>query len=486
MGFRPILVLMIWRWGLFVIVAVGVAACARSEPEPPAVDPEVELATALEEGRLIVLTASGPTSHYIDENGSVSGYEVELARAFAQSQGLRAEFDVREDLQAVLAAVEAGEGHIAAAGITVTEARSTRFTFGPAYHTVTEQVVCRRAGARVRGPSDLAEVSMSVVAGSSYAETLGALSATVEGLEFETVEAPSAMPLLRQVQDESLDCTVADSNLVAHARLQLPELLTPLTVSEERSHAWVLAMQAPQLAEPLESWFAEAHDTGVLVDLDERWYGYTRRFDYVDVARFVRRLDERLPQLRPHFEQAAIETGIDWRWLAAQAYQESHWDPDAVSATGVRGIMMLTLPTAREVGVEDRTDPAQSIEGGAIYLRRLFDRIPDGVDGEDQLFKAFAAYNVGMGHLYDARRLARRKGLDPDSWPALRQTLPLLSQREYYSTVRYGYARGHEPVQYVRNIRRYRALLDLHLDDPGPLAARLDPTLERAIEEMDG
>ncbi len=477
---------MVWRWALVGVATLSLAACARSEPEPEPIDPSVELAAALDAGRLIVLTAEGPTSHFIDEDGSVAGYEVELARAFATHQGLAVEFDVRENLQAVLEAIEAGEGHIAAAGITVTHPRSERLVFGPAYKTVTEQVVCRRAGVRVRGPSDLAEVSLSVVAGSSYAETLSALAPSVDALAFEEIEAPSAMPLLRQVQEEALDCTVADSNLIAHARLQFPELLTPLTVSEERSHAWVVAAQAPQLIAPLEAWFSAAHNEGVLEALDERWYGYTRRFDYVDVARFVRRLDARLPQLRPHFEAAAIETGIDWRWLAAQAYQESHWDPDAVSATGVRGIMMLTLPTAREVGVDDRTDPAQSIEGGATYLRRLFDRMPDSVDGQDQLFKAFAAYNVGMGHMYDARRLARRQGLDPDAWPSLRQTLPLLSEREYYTTVRHGYARGHEPVQYVRNIRRYRALLDLHLEDPGPLAARIDPTLDRAIADMDG
>jgi membrane-bound lytic murein transglycosylase F len=483
----PILTAMKNLWGLVLIATfvatLGLAGCGERQPQ---IEPEVALAAALEEGRLIVLTASGPTSHFIDDDGRVSGYEVELAEAFAQSQGLTVEFDVRDNLQDVLAAIEAGEGHIAAAGITVTNARAERFDFGPAYKAVTEQLVCRRAGARVREVSDMAGVSISVVAGSSYAETLAGLQASVPDIEFQEVEAPSAMPLLRRVQNERLDCTVADSNLIAHARLQYPELLTPLTLSEERSHGWVIAAQAPQLAQTVDAWFDQAHDNGVLADLDERWYGYTRRFDYVDVARFVRRVDERLPSLRRHFVAAAIETGIDWRWLAAQAYQESHWDRDAVSATGVRGIMMLTLPTANEVGVEDRTDPRQSIHGGATYLRRLFDRMPEGVDGEDQLFKAFAAYNVGMGHLYDARRLARRQNLDPDVWPSLRRTLPLLSEREYYSTVPYGYARGHEPVQYVRNIRRYRALLDLHVNDVGPLAARVDPTLAEDPDTSEG
>jgi membrane-bound lytic murein transglycosylase F len=476
---------MIWRWASVFIACIGLVACGPRE-RAPVVDRTAELASALDEGRLIVLTAPGPTSYFVDESGTVSGYEVELVRAFAEAQGLTAEFDVREDLQAVLDAVANGEGHFAAAGITQTEARDSVYTFGPVYKAVTEQLVCRRAGVRVRGVSDLPEVGITVVGGSSYEETLASMTAALPALRWRSVEAPSAMPLLQRVQNERLDCTVADSNLIAHARLQFPELLTPLALTQERGHAWVLAPQAPQLIPLLDGWFADAHDAGVLEELDERWYGYTRRFNYVDVARFVRRLETRLPAIRPYLEEAAIETGIDWRWLAAQAYQESHWEADAVSATGVRGIMMLTLPTAREVGVEDRTDPAQSIAGGATYLRRLFDRMPEGVDGEDQLFKAFAAYNVGMGHLYDARRLARRQGLNPDTWPSLRETLPLLSEREYYTTVRHGYARGHEPVQYVRNIRRYKALLDLHLHDPGPLAARVDPTIDGQIAQIDG
>jgi membrane-bound lytic murein transglycosylase F len=477
---------MIWRWTVILIACATLVACGQRQEETDPALRAAELAAALEAGRLIVLTAPGPTSHFFDEAGTVSGYEVELVHAFAEAQGLTVAFDVREDLQAVLDAVANGEGHFAAAGITQTEARESVYTFGPIYKAVTEQVVCRRAGVRVRRVSDLVDVGITVVGGSSYDETLAGMTAALPELRWDTVEAPSAMPLLSQVQDEALDCTIADSNLIAHARLQFPELLTPLALTQERGHAWVLAPQAPQLIPMLDAWFADAHDEGVLEELDERWYGYTRRFDYVDVARFVRRLETRLPAIRPYLEEAAIETGIDWRWLAAQGYQESHWEADAVSATGVRGIMMLTLPTAREVGVEDRTDPAQSIAGGARYLRRLFDRMPEGVDGEDQLFKAFAAYNVGMGHLYDARRLARRQGLNPDTWPSLRETLPLLSEREYYSTVPHGYARGHEPVQYVRNIRRYKALLDLHLDDPGPLAARSDPTLEDEIAEMDG
>jgi membrane-bound lytic murein transglycosylase F len=245
-----------------------------------------------------------------------------------------------------------------------------------------------------------------------------------------------------------------------------------------------VAPETPEVGAELASWFSSIHGGDLLADLDERYYGHTQTFDYVDTARFVRRIDERLPALRGPFIRAARETGVDWRWLAAQAYQESHWDEDAVSATGVRGIMMLTLPTANELGVEDRTDPAQSIDGGARYLRDLYDRLPEDVTGEDRLFKAFAAYNIGMGHLYDARRLAFRRGLDANEWPVMRETLPLLTEPAHYESLRYGYARGHEPVQYVRNIRRYRALLDLHIQRTGPDDARADPV--RVAESVAG
>ena len=463
-----------------LVAAMAVSACSGPERSHTG----ATLEDIREAGELVVVTAPGPTSYQINENDEPEGYEVALVEAFAEHLGVPVRYEVKDNLRGVLAAIADGRGHLAAAGITRTEVREDFYTFGPSYKTVREQVVCRRFGARVRTPGDLADIDLAVVGGSSYEETLRDLKGEYPEISWRPVEAPSAMPLLEQVQEERLDCTVADSNLVAHARLNFPELLTPLDLAGERSLAWITAPETPELLAALEGWFAGIHEGELLLELDERWYGHTRRFDYVDTARFVRRIDERLPQFRRNFIDAARETGIDWRWLAAQAYQESHWDPDAVSATGVRGIMMLTLPTANELGVEDRTDPAQSIDGGARYLRDLYDRLPEDVTGDDRLFKAFAAYNVGMGHLYDARRLAFRQGLDANAWPVMRETLPLLTEPAHYETVRYGYARGHEPVQYVRNIRRYRVLLDLHLDRIGPEAARADPV--RLEETLDG
>jgi len=443
---------------LFVL---ALASCGRA-PDPVGGE---DIEAIRERGELIVLTLQSPTTYMPGEDGSPQGYEVELASAFAEALGVEARFVVLDNLRAVLSAISEGHGHIAAAGITITPERAARYHFGPAYKTVVEQAACRRGGQPVRAPPDLAGLQIVVVAGSSYEETLRTLREDVTGISWRPVEAPSALPLLERVQNEELDCTVSDSNLIAHARLQFPELLTPLHLTEDRSLAWVLAPGSDELAAFMDNWFADLHETDFLTRLDERWYGATRRFDYVDVARFVRRIDERLPALRPHFEAAERETGLDWRWLAAQAYQESHWDENAVSVTGVRGVMMLTLATANELEIEDRTDPRQSILGGARYLQGIYERLPADLEGEDRLFQAFAAYNIGIGHLYDARRLTERNGKSKDSWPDVRTVLPLLSDPAYYRSLPRGYARGHEPVQYVRNIRRYRALLDLHVDE---------------------
>ena len=145
-------------------------------------------------------------------------------------------------------------------------------------------------------------------------------------------------------------------------------------------------------------------------------------------------------------------------------YQESHWNPDAVSPTGVRGIMMLTEATARQLGVEDRVDPRQSIFGGARYLRRIKRKIPERIAEPDRTWLALAAYNIGFGHLEDARILTQANGGDPDRWEDVREHLPLLADPKWHTRTRHGYARGGQPVHYVENIRYYYDVL-LWLDE---------------------
>ena len=175
---------------------------------------------------------------------------------------------------------------------------------------------------------------------------------------------------------------------------------------------------------------------------------------------FFKRLKTRFPKYQKHFKKAAEKQKIPWKLLASQSYQESHWNRRAKSPTGVRGLMMLTRRTAASLGIRNRIDPVNSINGGAKYLARMQKSIPKAVVKRDRTFFALAAYNVGLGHIQDARTLARREKKNPNKWKDMRHVLPLLSKKEYYKSLRYGYARGHEPVKYVQRIRAYHSLLD--------------------------
>ncbi len=179
--------------------------------------------------------------------------------------------------------------------------------------------------------------------------------------------------------------------------------------------------------------------------------------------RFQRHMETRLPQYRRQFEGVAKAYKISWTLLAAQAYQESRWDPHAVSPTGVRGIMMLTRDTASSLGIQNREDPTNSIVGGARYFRNLKKQLPRHIGKADRISIALAAYNVGMGHIKDAQILARRVGKNPYSWDDLKTMLPLLTQESYYKNLQYGYARGWEPVRYVKRIHAYHSLLKQYL-----------------------
>ena len=179
----------------------------------------------------------------------------------------------------------------------------------------------------------------------------------------------------------------------------------------------------------------------------------------------MKRVSSRLPDYQEMFQEVAQKYGLEWQLLAAIAYQESHWDHKATSPTGVRGLMMLTLPTAKEMGVKNRLDPRQSLDGGTRYFLQTKSRIPDDISEPDRTWFAMAGYNIGLGHLEDARVLTERAGRNPHLWNDVKEFLPLLQQKKYYSTVKYGYARGYEPVSYVRNVRHFRTILNWHTLD---------------------
>lgn len=449
-----------------LVLALAAGGCrARGEAGTAAGE-----APRLEEDTLVVLTRYAPTTYYLDRAGRPAGFEVDLVTAFAEESGLTVRFEVLDTIGDILTALAENRGHLAAAGLTRTPARSRRFPEGPAYQTIRELAVCAPE-ANVRRLEDLEGLSIEVIASSSYLETLGRLRRqSLPGLRFEAVADGSTEQLLARVARGEIDCTVADSNIVAVDRRFLPELRTPFALDAEESLVWYFSDRGAALAELAAQWLDRFEASGELRAAENRYYGHVGRFDRYDTAVFLRRVGVRLPRWRPLFEEAAERTGLPWTLLAAVSYQESHWDQAAESPTGVRGLMMLTLDTAEHLGIEDRDDPKSSVLGGSRYLRDLIQRIPPFVPQPDRLWMALAAYNVGYEHLVDARLLAVMLDRNPNSWSDVKEVLPLLSQRRHYRRLEHGYARGSEPVIYVEQVRNYFDVLG-QLDEEGGRAA---------------
>lgn len=411
-------------------------------------------------GKLIVVTRNAPTTYYEDRDGSMAGLEYDMIVSFAKYLGVEPEFQVIPTISGILDAIATGGGDVAAAGLTYTRGRSEKFLIGPVYQTVKQLVVCRRGGRCPKRVGDLSKMRLRVVAGSSHEERLNALRREHPDLSWESEDSLDAEQLLEMVWRDRLDCTISDDNIFDINRRYFPELIAAFAITEPEPLAWFLNRKSKGLRREIHEWFEGYSDSGELAHLIEKYYGYVEIFDYVDTREFVHRIATVLPRYRPLFEEAAAENDLSWTLLAAQSYQESHWNPRAQSPTGVKGIMMLTLAAAEDLGVPDRLDSEQSIQGGARYMRQLLDRLPAGIQEPDRTWIALAAYNVGMAHLHDARGLALRLGKDPNLWKDLAEVLPLLAQRKYYETLSHGYARGSEPVHFVYRIRNYQDILD--------------------------
>ncbi len=271
-----------------------------------------------------------------------------------------------------------------------------------------------------RKPADIAGLAsgqLEVAAGSSHAERLRELSEKYPALSWAENKQTDSEGLLNLVSQQLIDYTVADSNVIALNQRFYPELRVALDLGEPQPLAWAFPLQADDsLYQAATKFFAKIRKGHTLEQLLERYYGHVAEFDYVGTRLYLRHIQQRLPHFRSTFEQAGKKNRIDWRLLAAMGYQESHWNPKARSHTGVRGIMMLTLDTASQVDIDNRLDPEQSINGGAHYFQNVKRKIPRRIPEPDRTWMALAAYNVGFGHLEDARKLTEMRDGDPDKW----------------------------------------------------------------------
>ena len=412
---------------------------------------------------------NSPNTYYVSGDNEFAGLDYDLAKLFVkeldndpQYKGSQLKLIVANHIDQVLPAVLSGKADIAAADITITEARKKRINFTIPYHDVQQQVVYNKASG-VKPPKnlkDLAGSSITVPTGTSFAERLTKLSEQEPGLIWDERDDADSEQLITEVALGDIEYTIADSHLIAILQNYHPNLGVAFAIGEPEKIAWALSKNAdPKLLKKANAFFTKIKINGTLRNLIDRYHGNAKRLNPLDVKTFLIRSNTLLPKYVHLFKQAQDITGIDWRLLAAISYQESHWDTFSTSPTNVRGLMMLTEATADRMGVTDRLDPKQSIPAGAKYINLMLDTIPDRVPEPDRTHMALASYNIGYAHVEDARVLAQRLKLNPNSWADVKKTLLMLHNPNYYVNAKYGYCGCGQPVIFVESIRSYHNIL---------------------------
>lgn len=434
----------------YALVAALLGTCSSA---PSILDQIMEI------GELRVVTRDSPTTYYIGPNGP-AGPEFDLVHGFAEDLGVTLVIDSVASVSEIMPHLISGRSHMAAAGLSSTQSRREYLSFSHPYDTVDMHLIYKLGTGRPRSIDQVIGRSIEVVAGSSHSDMLASLREIYPQLQWTENADVEVADLMERVALAELDFTVADSTEFNIQRHFYPDLRVALDLEIADPIAWAYRKgDGDSLLARADEYLIKSERSGLLAQVHDRYYGHTKRFDYVGTRAFIRHFHSRLPRYRPWFEEAGDMNGVDWRLLAAIGYQESHWRSHAVSPTGVRGIMMLTQATADYLDIEDRMDPESSIFGGARFFARQTERLPDSVDEPDRTWMALAAYNVGFNHIKDARQIVEWEGGDPDTWIDLSQALPLLAKHEWYPRVKFGYARGWEPVLYVNNIRSYYNIL---------------------------
>jgi membrane-bound lytic murein transglycosylase F len=447
------------RWKVFAVLvagALGYVAYIHVGAKPR--EPLAPLFGSTDE--MVVLVRNSPTTRFIGADGAYAGLEEDLLQLFASDMRMRLKIVERSEPSDILPALERGVAHFAAAGLSISPERKKRFQFGPSYFSVRKTVAYRTDDRPPRIIGDLIGKRVAVIEGSNGAEQLAAELKTTPTLQWQSITAHDPLTLIERLANGEFDNVVSDSHVLALARNFYPMTARAFDLGAPVELAWAFPKNVnPLLVNQAHEFFRRIRANGTLRALQERYFGHVERLNRYDVLNFLQRRSTVLPRYRAMFVEAQELTGIDWRLIAALGFQESHWDPLATSPTGVRGLMMLTSETADRMGVTDRLDAHQNILAGARYLSMLKDSLPGQIRDPDRTWMSLAAYNIGYGHLEDARVLAQRERLNPNSWSDLKIALPLLARSDYYTTVKRGFARGGEAVVLTENIRNFYDIL---------------------------
>ncbi|TEW52068.1 membrane-bound lytic murein transglycosylase MltF [Psychromonas algicola] len=414
-------------------------------------------------GSITMGTINGSLTYSYDGD-TYSGLDYELGKKFAEYLQVELVVEEFDNLALLFTALENNEIDFAGSGLTLTPKRMEKYRSSPPYYTLTQKLVYHKGTYRPRKIEDV-NAPVTVLKGSSHEENIIASLKEYPDLVIDVLDNEDQESLLQKVADKEVTFAIVDSTTLALKQRYYPSLAEAFTIYGEQPVAWLIRKaQDDSLYSAMIEFMGNQHQEGLIAKIEEKYLGHIGDFDYVDTRIFVNRIKTKLPTYEKLFRKYETPE-VSWQLLAALSYQESHWNRKARSPTGVRGLMMLTLDTAKFVGIKNRLNAEQSIKGGAKYLTQMIKRLPESIPQDEKVWFALAAYNIGLGHLLDARRITKMRGQNPDSWADMKENLPLLHQRKWYKKTRYGYSRGREALHYVNSIRQYLETLTWQIQE---------------------
>ena len=445
---------------------MAVACQGTRAGETPDEEPELvlrDLADIKEEGKLRALISYSATGYFL-YRGQPMGYEYEMLTRLAKRLGVTLELRVAQDLDQMLEILQSGQVDLVAHGLAITEGRKKEVAFSD-YFYLTKQVLVQRkpdnwraltldfiAENLIQDPVELIRDTVSVRKNSSYLRRLVNLSREIGGPIFvDTLDGNlSTDEIIKMVVDKKIKYTVADRNLAQINASSYPILDVQVPVSFSQRIGWAMRKNAKELKKATDQWIQEEKKNHDFNYIYKKYFENPRNFNRRVKSDFFSLTEGRISPYDSLIKIYAESLGWDWRLLASQVYQESRFHPDATAWTNAKGLMQLMPNTAEELQVSDPQDPEESLRGGVRYLRQLSRAFETIQDSTEQIKFTLAAYNSGLGHVEDARRLATSRGLDPNCWEGnVDQMILGLSSPTNYNeaAVKYGYLRGVDPYR---------------------------------------
>jgi membrane-bound lytic murein transglycosylase F len=408
----------------------------------------------LQNNEIKIVTRFGPSDYY-EIKSEENGYTYDVMKGFADFIGVKLTVITMDSLEDAINALNNREVDILA-NMGITNNVKTSY----AYNKVNQYIVYNsKYTAKPNEINDLNGNDIEIIDSIIIKNNLDSFLKSID-MNLIISKEKNIDEIINLIKDNKVKYTVLNNNELAIFNKYFPEIKIGFTIGENIPSTWAIPENTNhQLEEKLSEYFTQILKTNKLKKFYTKHFTGKLQYTFVGTRSFLADFLNVFPLYEFYFKKYAKLYNHDWRLLASIGYQESKWDKDAVSYTGVRGLMMLTKNTSKEMNVEDREDPIQSIEGGAKYLKKMLRSLPDNINNDDKIWYAIASYNIGFRHIEDAMKMADNEGVDSGNWYLLEPYILRLSQSRYYKNTKYGYARGWETLKYVQNIRQYYDIL---------------------------